>query len=150
MAEIAILRHSDSGYRHGACDIAHYGLRPHQFTPTQPRAGLFAACRFSCILLELAICSDRNLAPTLLCLLLFYTSDKRFKTFKYREYHTTCNPGRCHRICDSNCATCAYAPTYGRARGRAFSGSESHRDGPDERIRGEAVAASDSRNCARS
>src|SRR6266516_6834489 len=79
MAEIAILRHSDSGYRHGACDIAHYGLRPHQFTPTQPRAGLFAACRFSCILLELAICSDRNLAPTLLCLLLFYTSDKRFK-----------------------------------------------------------------------
>src|SRR5713101_2485441 len=126
MAEIAIFRHSGSGYRHGACDIAHYGLRPNQFTPAQSRAGLFTTCRLPRILLELALCGNRNVTPTLLRLLLFHSTEKRLKTFKYRECNTTCNTGCCHRICDSNCATCARTPANGGARGRALNCSESH------------------------
>src|SRR6266487_2031696 len=135
MAKITLLGHSNSGYWHRARDIAHYGLRPHPFTPTQSRAGLYTTCRFSCLLLELALCSDRNITPTLLRLLLFHSTEKRLKTCKYRERNTACNPGCCHRIRTGNCATCAYAPTYGRARGRALNGFESHRHSSDERIR---------------
>src|SRR5215471_15978402 len=144
MAEMAILRHSGSGRWHGACDDRYYGNRPHQCTPPQSRVGLFITCRLSCLLLELALCSDCNSAPTLLCLLLFHPAGQYLKTSKYRDSNTACNTCCGHRICAVNSATCACTSAYGRARSRAFNGLESHWHGSDERIRRGKVAAPDS------